>query len=222
MVSKVIKSAPKLALALVCLSWLGVAAVVHHSPDESCRYSPEPLHPYSAGAQFAIADLDGDQKPDLALVELGGRVSTNTNYSIRLKLSAGSESAVGVNGPFGGLQVAARDVNGDESIDLIVTSNLDASFVEVLLNDGHGNFSLAAPGAYPELQEDSHVLVKGPNEPGANQSSLEPSRSYFGQESASGHGYLSVLSSDLFPSLDDGVALRRSARSRLGRSPPSL
>jgi hypothetical protein len=206
---------------MLCLSWLGVGAVLHHSRDESCR-SSEPLRPYSAGAQFAIADLDGDQKPDLALVELGGRVSANTNYSIRLKLSAGSESAVGVNGPFGGLQVAARDVNGDENIDLIVTSNLDASFIEVLLNDGHGNFSLAAPGAYPGLQKESNVLVKSPNEPGANQSSLEPTRSYFGQESVPGYGYLSVRSSDLFPSLDDGVALRRSARSRLGRSPPSL
>ena len=219
---KVTSITAKLGLALICLSGLGVGAELHGSRGESTRLSIETARPYSAGVPFAIADLDGDQKPDLALVELGGKVSAKTSYSIRLQLSAGPVSAVGVDGPFGGLQVAARDVNGDESIDLIITSNLDASFVEVLLNDGHGSFSLAAPGAYPGLQKESHVSVKSPDEPGANQSSLEPSRSYFGQESVSGYGFLSVLSSDLFPSPADGVALRRAARSRLGRSPPSL
>lgn len=218
---RVIRITARLGLALLGLTGFGLGAALQRSRGEATHFSTEIVRSYSAGVPFVIADLDGDQKPDVALVQLGGRASAKTSYSIRLQLSAGPESTVGVNGPIGGLQVAARDVNGDASVDLIITSNLDASFVEVLLNDGTGGFSLAAPGTYHESQEQPHALVNGPNGPSASQISLEPSRSSLGREGVADY-YQTVLISDLFPSLEDGVAPRKSPHSRLGRSPPAL
>jgi hypothetical protein len=101
-------------------------------------------------ANFAIADFDGDQKPDLATVEVQKSGSfARTEYSIRFELAAGATQVFGVTAPAGGLQIQARDVNGDDALDLLVSTAWQQTQVAVLLNDGHGNFTLAAPGTYP-------------------------------------------------------------------------
>lgn len=99
------------------------------------------------GVQFAIADLDGDRRPDLASVE-EERLANSTKYAIRLQFGAGVDAYIGVNGPLGGVRLTIRDVNGDDSLDLVLTSVIDRRVIQVLLNDGHGNFSPAEPGAY--------------------------------------------------------------------------
>ena len=43
----------------------------------------------------------------------------------------------------------ARDVNGDDVIDLAVTTAMGSHFVAVLINDGHGKFALAKGGHSP-------------------------------------------------------------------------
>jgi hypothetical protein len=99
---------------------------------------------------FAIADFDGDRKPDLAIVEMqSSNSSTATQYSIRFQLTAGAAQSFGVSAPAGGLQIVARDVNGDDAQDLLVSTAWLHQEVAVLLNDGHGNFTLANPSAFP-------------------------------------------------------------------------
>ena len=210
----------RVQLVVVCLLCLGLGSALHHS-DGARKLAP-PLTPklHPIGAPFVIADLDGDRQPDLALVETGSPRSANTNYSIRLQFSTGPESAIGVIAPFGGLRVAARDVNGDDKLDLIVTSNLDAHFIEVLLNDGHGNFSKAAQGAYPGLENEPTAVLNGPAGAMADQTTLASWRSSFGAEGAMCHDYDCGLSGDCFLGAQDQVAPRRAACSRLGRSPP--
>src|SRR5208337_2491052 len=88
---------------------------------------------------FAIADFDGDQKPDLATVQVERDAAGGTRYSIRLQLSAGEESAIGITGPQGGLELVARDVNGDDVSDLVVTTAMGSHFVAVLINTDTGN-----------------------------------------------------------------------------------
>jgi hypothetical protein len=101
-------------------------------------------------ANFAIADFDGDRKPDLATVEAHrGNSSNITRYSIRLQLAAGPAQVFGVIAPAGGLQFVARDVNGDNAVDVLVSTAWMHKQVAVLLNDGHGNFKLADPAAFP-------------------------------------------------------------------------
>src|SRR5208283_2221452 len=74
------------------------------------------------GLPFAIADLDGDLRPDLADVQIGRSDLSFTDYWIQLRLSAAGPQTILVVAPSGGLQIAARDVNGDHAIDLVLTT----------------------------------------------------------------------------------------------------
>ena len=103
-------------------------------------------------SNFAIADFDGDRKPDLATVEVQtGSSASSTLYSIRLQLTAGPSQVFGVIAPAGGLQIVARDVNGDDALDVLVSTALQHTQVAVLLNDGHGKFTLADPADFPAV-----------------------------------------------------------------------
>jgi hypothetical protein len=96
-----------------------------------------------AGANFAIADFDGDSLPDFATVQPGPAMASRTNYWIHFKLSLGNQQSFAVSAPTGGLQIASRDVNGDSFLDLIISTRISNEPVAVLLNDGRGNFRLA-------------------------------------------------------------------------------
>lgn len=162
-------------IALVCLLWLS-AGFILSSLRSTTQQSPLSLQTRQNDIRFVFADFDGDHKPDLALVETQSRRSAKTNYAIHIKLSAGPESAVGVNGPSGGLRVAARDVNGDAYLDLIVTSNLDLHFIQVFLNDGRGNFSPAKQGDYAELEVENHESLQAPAGGHADRTTLVTTR----------------------------------------------
>jgi hypothetical protein len=102
-----------------------------------------------ANPDFAIADFDGDRKPDLATVEMERSASSaRARYSIRLKLTSGDSQVFGLTAPAGGLQIVARDVNGDNALDLLISTTWQHQQVAVILNDGHGNFTLTAPGGF--------------------------------------------------------------------------
>lgn len=96
------------------------------------------------GLRFAIADLDGDVHPDVATVEtFGGNGFGRANYSIHLRLSASGQSSFQLIGPAGGLIIEARDINGDNAVDLVLATAWRRRPVAVYLNDGHGVFSRA-------------------------------------------------------------------------------
>src|SRR5579864_6085744 len=106
---------------------------------------------YSPGlsSNFAIADFDGDRRPDLATVEAQkGSASNSSRYSIRLQLTSGAAQVFGLTAPAGGLQIVAQDINGDNALDVLVRTAWQHQAIAVLLNDGHGNFTLADPGAF--------------------------------------------------------------------------
>ncbi len=106
----------------------------------------------SAGSRltFAIADFDGDFRPDLADVRIGRSSVSLTDYWIRFHLSASERQTILVVAPSGGLEIAARDVNGDHAIDLILTTAWLRRPVAILLNDGRGSFSRVDPAGFPE------------------------------------------------------------------------
>jgi hypothetical protein len=105
--------------------------------------------PVESGPQLAITDFDGDLRPDLARVQAGATTSGGTDYWIQLQLSAAGWQSIRLMGPAGGLQIEARDVNGDHAVDLVLSTPLNQP-VAVFLNDGHGIFSRVAPSAYPD------------------------------------------------------------------------
>lgn len=107
-------------------------------------------------SHFAIGDFDGDSRPDLATVQSGLDRSL-TRYWIHLEFSTGLRDAIGVNAPSGGLHIASRDVNGDHFLDLVVTTVWQHRPVAVLLNDGHGKFTLRDPALFPSAALDSDL-----------------------------------------------------------------
>jgi hypothetical protein len=137
--------AVSLAFAFLCVI-LGFAAC-----GNAASTGPQswPVSSTQATSQFAIADFDGDNRPDLATVQVGHRGSSDTQYWIAFQLSRGSRQILGITGPTGGLQVTSRDVNGDSFLDVVVTTTWTNRPVAVLLNDGQGNFRASSPSAFP-------------------------------------------------------------------------
>jgi hypothetical protein len=90
----------------------------------------------------------GDRRPDLATVQAGQISSSDTRYWIGFQLSSGSRQTLGITAPTGGLRIMSRDVNGDDFLDIIVTTAWTNQPVTVLLNDGHGNFTQSGPSAF--------------------------------------------------------------------------
>jgi hypothetical protein len=98
---------------------------------------------------FAIDDFDGDLRPDLASVQSVANNSSGTIYRVQFQLSAVGQQSIHLVGPSGGLRIATRDVNGDDFPDVIVSSAWREEPLAVLVNDGHGAFSLADPTSFP-------------------------------------------------------------------------
>jgi hypothetical protein len=117
----------------------------------------------AAATHFAIADFDGDSRPDLATVETGLIGASHARYWIGFRMSAGSQQMIGVNGPVGGLEIASRDVNGDNIIDLVVSAAWLKSPVAVLVNDGHGNFTVHDPAAFSGALTNPSRTLDSPN-----------------------------------------------------------
>ncbi|HTZ45995.1 MAG TPA: VCBS repeat-containing protein [Verrucomicrobiae bacterium] len=204
---------------LVCLLLFGIGRSSVASAGQQSAAVP---HSGLNGPRFLFADFDGDRIPDLAQVESQNQRSARNNYRIHVKLSAGVESAIGVSGPDGGLRVAARDVNGDEALDLIVTSNLDASFVEVLLNDGHGNFTVAEGNEFARLEAKfGDIGLKSPNAAPADRVSLAGAR-YSSDLGAAEHGHRTpLILSRGYSKTAAQVVLRRPVGRYGSRSPPA-
>jgi len=142
------KRAPRAALPLLCaVVWLcGLAR-----PAEAKSGGAQETASSSAlaSAQFAIGDFDGDRIPDLATVEAKPNgTQGDSRYSIRLQLTSGAAQVFGLTAPAGGLQIVAQDINGDNALDVLVRTAWQHQAIAVLLNDGHGNFTLADPGAF--------------------------------------------------------------------------
>ena len=169
---------------------------------------------------FAIAYFDGDQRPDLATVQVERDAAGGTRYSIRLQLSAGEESAIGITGPQGGLELVARDVNGDDVIDLVVTTAIGSHVVAVLINDGHGKFTLAKAGAFPSIESDQGVRLDAAQEPAEDCAALQFTWSTFGMEALHDSG-TGLEQKSKFSLVGDGNAnLPNVRRGQSGRSPP--
>jgi hypothetical protein len=170
--------------------------------------------------RFAIADFDGDLKPDLATVQIEQDAVVGTRYSIRLQLSAGEESAIGITGPLGGLQLVPRDVNGDDAIDLIVTTASDSHFVAVLINDGHGKFTQARAGDFPGIEKNEDVRLSAARGQVEDCNALQVTRSTFGIEGLIKCGASPERNTSLLLVGLHRVNLADFRQGKSGRSPP--
>jgi hypothetical protein len=133
------------AFVFLCLV-LAFAACGNAASSEPQNW---PVSSAQVTTQFALADFDGDNRPDLATVQAGRGNSSDTYYWIAFQLSSGPRQTLGVRAPNGGLHIATRDVNGDDFLDVIVTTAWTNRPVAVFLNDGRGNFRVSSPSGFP-------------------------------------------------------------------------
>jgi hypothetical protein len=108
---------------------------------------------------FSVADFDEDFSPDLASVQAGKSNGRNTDYWVELQLSAAGRQTFQVVAPLGSVQIASRDVNGDNLPDLVLTSTWIKQPVAIFLNDGRGSFSRVEPAAFPEAFGESQATM---------------------------------------------------------------
>jgi hypothetical protein len=99
----------------------------------------------------AIADFNGDGKPDLAVADLFSKVYVSLNAGGGI-----FQTPVGYPAGFGPSAVAAGDFNGDGNTDLAVT-NFNDNTVSVLPGNGDGTFQ--APLSYAAGTEPQSVAV---------------------------------------------------------------
>jgi len=158
------RTAAKAALLLCCAVLVACGALLGLATTPATAASPaqdSSRAAIRASSSFAIADFDGDRRPDLATAEIERSNSRSTRYLIRLQLATGPgqrEQAgqfIGVTGAFGLPQISAIDVNGDHALDLVVTAAGQRQPIAILLNDGRGKFSLANPRDFPAAVVDS-------------------------------------------------------------------
>jgi hypothetical protein len=172
------------------------------------------------GLSFAIADFDGDRLPDFASVQARQNRGGSSDYSIQIYLSEVGRQSIPINGPVGGLLIEARDVDGDHSIDLVVSTALRRQPVAIFLNDGHGTFSRAAVAAFPRaFRECESNLVPGPN-PATDALGIspQPGAGICPDESDSG---IDRSPARLILVLSAGFPLDSFLTSHSGRAPPS-
>jgi hypothetical protein len=176
---------------------------------------------HAGTGSFAIANLDGDELPDLASVEMDRANGVATSYRIRVQLSAWPESAIGVVGPLGGLRVSAADVNGDDQIDLVVRATQESTLIAVLLNDGNGHFRKAELASYPELEQEATIFLQKTSEPRGTCGSVVPARGCELELVSEGRNLgLARCQADVSSSEGRRV-LRRIFLSDAGRAPPT-
>lgn len=203
------------------LSLAPMALSLNSSPDASrlSAISPAVIH---GGIRFAFADLDGDREPDLAFIEVEQQEGALKRYSIRLRFGSGRESRIGVAIRSGGLSLAARDVNGDDKVDLIVSSDLEARVIEVLLNDGHGAFSIAEPGIYDAAAADRDFRMQALNQSFRESIPLPPFRSNLDGEEAARRAGALPRSTNSIVAQEELVRLGGPRCTSSGRAPPAV
>jgi len=171
-------------------------------------------------AHFAIADFDGDLQPDLAMVRVARDGAPFSEYFVDLRLSTGTRQPIGILGPSGGLEITPKDVNGDKLTDLVVTSQFDAKFLAIFLNDGKGNFRQAERSEFPQLVSDYPRRLSAPEESPAVQFVLGRARTVDRDRLLS--PIREELPDESYPlwSFSTKVTRSRLTLSRSGRAPP--
>ena len=128
--------------------WVLSAACWASEASTPSAVEPRPT-PSFCDQGCAIADLDGDGCPDLAIARAEVWGPSGFRYGIDVTTSVGL-SSFSVSAPRGPLRITPRDVDGDRDLDLVVSSALSFAPVGVWINDGHGVFIRGDPSAYPE------------------------------------------------------------------------
>ena len=131
--------------------------------------APLPTLPFNGAMEtgWALADLDGDHKPDLARSRSIAHSGDNL-YRVDVNLSGRSQvgSFTFSNPNAFDVKLAAIDVDGDSDLDLIVSGRFLGQRLGVFINNGEGSFSRSPANLYPESLEKTSWSPADPDSSG--------------------------------------------------------
>ena len=137
---------------------LGIANASLAATGRVLSAPPLPLRSLEHIGGWAVADFDGDSRPDMAITKMeaqgGGYV-----YWLEFDLSTRRSTDSAQQSPdfpiiassMFGLHLTPRDVDGDHDLDIVVTMGFGRQPVAVWINDGQGGFEEGDLAAYPAL-----------------------------------------------------------------------
>ena len=218
MVGNLTARGPRLPFRFIILS-LFFGLVFGGSAARTQAENP-PASSLGPGLTFAIADFDGDRRPDFANIQAGQNRSGSSDYSIQIYLSQVERQSIDLVAPLGGLRIEARDVDGDHSIDLVVSTAWRKQPVAIFLNNGHGTFSRAALAAFPGAFSECQTKLAPASNPATDAIGIsrQPGAGICADENDSG---IDRSPENLIFVLSAGFPLDSFLTSHAGRAPPS-
>src|ERR1700730_19334768 len=203
-------------LLLVCVSIIAVCLETV-TPARNC-----PRHEAGIVPQVTIEEFDGDSRPDIAIVSEGRSGSADDHYRIRFQLSRGGSQNIDLTAPVGGLDISSRDVNGDDFLDLVVTTAATNRPVAVLLNDGAGTFTASDPSAFPGAFRKSSNFWRALREELREASPAFFSRPYSSDLQASSRTFSLPIEVGVLSRRSNRLEMRDAEVPQQGRAPPFL
>lgn len=126
---------------MVCLSLVSAATAAPRNsvPASVVQYLDQTARD---GGDVSGGDLDGDHIADLVSTVRSRHTTSGVRHVLEIRLGNGtSRQTFHFPARNGGLAVAARDVDGDRDLDLVVTARVTGEGIGILINDGTGVFT---------------------------------------------------------------------------------
>jgi len=109
------------------------------------RLRLEPIH----GSTLAVADFDGDNKLDGAVILETGPFLASTSFQIDLHFTDRRNQNISFESSESDITVAALDIDRDGDFDIVIEQSLTHKRLQIWLNDGHGNFEKGRVEDFP-------------------------------------------------------------------------
>jgi len=94
-----------------------------------------------SGSTVAVADFDGDNKQDGAVVLETGSFLTPGSFQIELHFTGRDNAKIAFQSAEPDIMVDALDIDHDGDFDILIEQSLTYKRLQVWLNDGRGNFA---------------------------------------------------------------------------------
>ncbi|HEY6349545.1 MAG TPA: VCBS repeat-containing protein [Candidatus Angelobacter sp.] len=131
------------------------------------------------GRSLAVADLDGDNQPDGAVLLRSGWPGTSGNFKIQLHFTGHTNVELAFQSKETALAVTAWDIDNDGDTDLVVEENMTHKPLRVWINDGNGEFHEGRVQDFPSLAPGTQEHLRLPaNQPDRLVLCLPPQRGF--------------------------------------------